>query len=163
MKVKVTHDYVLIRESINPFIKVTTESGLYLPDGLVNSQETGDIEQLDKVIGFGIVAAVGGDCHYLQEGDGIFYDRRSLRPVPMNETLWQFSERNTVAYVDKAELHAQFEQFAKEELIRIERAEKAYNQRIEEEETRKAKAQREYDKKLSAGEIKPTPFQIKIK
>lgn len=162
MKAKTTHDYLLIRESINPFLKRTTESGLYLPDGLADSKETGDIEQLDKVIGFAIVAAVGDECRFVKEGDGIFYDRRSLRPVPMDETLWQMSERNTVAYVDKDELHTQFEQFAKEELVRIQREEAAYEKRMAEETQRKAKEKIEYDKKVASGEVAPSTFAFKI-
>lgn len=100
MNVKALYDYVLFKESQNPFLRKKTKSGIFIPDGFADSQETGALEQMDQLIGFGIVEVAGAQCQFLKAGDGIFYDRRSIRPVPMTETLWQFSERNVVAYVE---------------------------------------------------------------
>jgi co-chaperonin GroES (HSP10) len=101
MNVKALYDYVLFKEAENPFLKKKTDSGIFIPEGLAESKETGGIEALDRLIGFAIVEVAGAECKYLKPGDGIFYDRRSIRPVPMTDTLWQFSERNVVAYVEK--------------------------------------------------------------
>jgi len=163
MKLKVTHDYLLIRECENPFIKKTTDSGLFIPEGFAQTQETGDIEKLDKIVGFAVVAAVGDECRWIKEGDGVYYDRRSIRPVPGEEVLFQFNERNIISYVEKEELHAQFAVFAEQEAKLEELQKQRYEKRAAEEEQRKAKLREDYDKAIANGTHKAAPFLIKIK
>jgi hypothetical protein len=99
MKVIAVHEYLLFKEAVNPFLKLKTDSGIILMPGLADSKETGNIEELDQLVGFGLVEAVGDQCKYVRVGDGIFYDRRSIRAVPLKETLWQYQERNVIAVV----------------------------------------------------------------
>lgn len=99
MQVVAVHEYLLFKEAENPFLKLKTDSGIILMPGIADSKETGDIEQLDQLIGFGLVEVVGDECKYVKPGDGIFYDRRSVRAVPLKETLWQYQERNIIAFV----------------------------------------------------------------
>lgn len=99
MKVIAVHEYLLFKEAINPFLKLKTDSGIILMPGLADSKETGQIEELDQLIGFGLVEAVGDQCKYVKVGDGIFYDRRSVRAVPLKDVLWQYQERNIIALV----------------------------------------------------------------
>lgn len=153
MKVKATHDYILVRESVNPFLKKTTASGLYTGIGFSESQETGDIEALDKRIGFAIVTSTGPTCSCVKEGDGIFYDRLSLRPIPIDNPVWQTSERNIVGYVEKEELHASFAEYEREAEA-IERREKAVR---EEREKQRAENVAETLRKLESGEISSKP------
>lgn len=117
MKVKAMYDQVLFRESINPFVKKKTESGLFIPAGVSFTDETGDMERMDKIIGFGIVVEAGSECKYVKTGDAIFYDRRSIRAVPAGEVLWNMSERGMVGYVDGNDpsLVSAFEASAQEE------------------------------------------------
>lgn len=99
MRVRALYDQVLFKEETNPFVKLKTESGLFIPEGISFTNETGDMEKMDKIIGFGIVVEAGGECKYLKAGDAIFYDRRSIRAVPAGEVLWNMSERGMVGYV----------------------------------------------------------------
>lgn len=101
MEVTVVHEYLLFKEAENPFLKLKTDSGIILMPGLADSKETGNIEALDQLIGFGLVEVVGDECKYVKPGDGIFYDRRSIRAVPLKDTLWQYQERNIIAIVPK--------------------------------------------------------------
>ena len=116
MKISVGYDYVLLRAAENPYIRKTTASGIFIPDkGMAFSQETGDIETLDKMIGFGIVTNAGPECKYLSEGDGVFYDTRSVRPIPNIDVRRHTNERNILSYVKKDELHEAFEDYRKDE------------------------------------------------
>jgi len=117
MKVNAMYDQVIFRESLNPFVKRKTNSGLYIPAGVSFTDETGDMETMDKIVGFGIVAEVGSETRYVKPGDAIFYDRRSVRAVPAGEVLWNMSERGMVAYVkaDDPDLQAAFARYAEEE------------------------------------------------
>ena len=80
MKVNAMYEQVLFREEVNPFIKKKYDSGLLIPVGMSFTEETGDMEKMDQLIGFGIVVAAGPDCKYVEVGDAIFYDRRSIPP-----------------------------------------------------------------------------------
>ncbi len=99
MEIKMTKDLILFTEEENPFVKRKTESGLFLPSGLTETNETGQVEQMTQIVGFGIVKVVGPGCMNVQVGDGIFYDRRSLRPVPFKEAYWQINEGGIMGYV----------------------------------------------------------------
>ena len=99
MTVIAVEQYLLFKEMENPFLKLKTQSGIILAPGFSDSKETGNIEALDQIIGFGIVEVAGPKCEVVKVGDGIFYDRRSIRAVPLQETLWQYNERNIIALV----------------------------------------------------------------
>lgn len=100
MELKLMNDYVLIRDEENPFQKLKTESGLILPSGLIESNETGEVEQMNRIIGFGVIIEVGDKTKYLKKGDGVYYDRRSVRPIPFNGTnSWHINEGNIMAFV----------------------------------------------------------------
>jgi hypothetical protein len=99
MELKLIKDMIAIKEVENPFLKRRTESGIILLNGISPSQETGDMEILDKIIGFGIIEIVGPDCKLVKVGDGVYYDRRNPQPVPFNDPVWVFSESNIRGYV----------------------------------------------------------------
>lgn len=163
MNVKALYDYVLFKESENPFLRKVTKSGIFISDGFADSNETGNLEKLDQVIGFGVVEVAGTQCQFVKPGDGIFYDRRSIRPVPMSETLWQFSERNIVAYVEgDDEFYTEAIANSLEEAKQIQ---ESYRQKaIEEDNALRAKNKLREDR-INSGEIKETPLSpiIKIK
>lgn len=105
MTVHALYAQVIFREEENPFIKRKAESGLYIPEGMSFTNETGDMEKMDKIIGFGVVEQAGEDCKYVKKGDGIFYDRRSVRAVPCGEVLWNMPEVGMVGYIKADELN----------------------------------------------------------
>ena len=100
MELQLTTDTIAIKElDFNPFKKKVTESGILLIDGIAQSEETGQVEMLNQIIGFGIVTLVGPDCKRVKVGDGVYYDRRVPMPIPFNETVWIFNEGNVRAFV----------------------------------------------------------------
>lgn len=99
MEIKLLKDNVLMREEENPFQEIKRQSGLIVMSGLAQSEETGDMQMMSKAIGFAVITNVGPDCKYLKAGDGVYYDRRSIRPVPFHTVYWQINEANIMAYV----------------------------------------------------------------
>lgn len=99
MELKLTKTHITVRMEDNPFEKRKTDSGIILISGGADSQETGQYEQLTKIIGFGIVTNAGPDCKYVKEGDGVFFDTRSIRPLPFKEVQWQLTEDIIMGYV----------------------------------------------------------------
>lgn len=153
MNVKALYDYVLFKESQNPFLRKKTKSGIFIPEGVALTNETGGLEALDQVIGFGVVEVVGADCKFLKPGDGMFYDRRSIRPVPMSETLWQFSERNVVAYVDGDDEF--YTEAISNSLAEAEEIRALYKKKAHDEDVARINKAAERQARIDSGEHKP--------
>ena len=58
----------------NPYVEMTSKEGLILTDDQFNSQDSGEVEKLDLMIGCAEVVEVGPDCKYLKPGDDVFYN-----------------------------------------------------------------------------------------
>jgi len=103
MKLKLTKDYVAFREEENIFRIKKTESGIItnLEDVAFESQDSGNMEKLDRIIGLGIVTHIGPDVKYVNVGDAVYYDRRSIRALPFGEEpVWHINEANLLGYVE---------------------------------------------------------------
>jgi len=83
----------------NPTKKFKNESGIILIQGQ-KSEETGNFEDANLLIGFGIVTVVGPDVKTIKKGDGIFYLKHSIAPVPCGEETWTIAEQNVQSYVE---------------------------------------------------------------
>ena len=59
----------------NPYVEMTSKEGLILTDDQFNSQDSGEVEKLDLMIGC-------PDCKYLKPGDDVFYNTMTVKPVP---------------------------------------------------------------------------------
>jgi hypothetical protein len=99
MQLQLTKDTFAFKVVENPFKKVVTESGIFLVSGVADSDETGAMEQLEQRIMFGIVTITGPDCKVVAVGDGIYFDKHSIQPVPYNEPVWLLHEGSIRAYV----------------------------------------------------------------
>lgn len=101
-EIKPLYDNVLVLPyAENPYANLKTESGFMLVDGEFESQDSGEKEKLDLFVGCGSVIEVGPTCKYLKVGDDIFFDTRSMRPVPfMRQGFLQGSERNVIAMMN---------------------------------------------------------------
>jgi co-chaperonin GroES (HSP10) len=120
LNAKTVFDQVMFKIVPNPTIQLKTKSGIITNSGLHQSQETGKFEDSDNMIGFGIVTTTGPDCKAVKPGDALLFYRGSIRPVPIGEEIWQVSERNVMAYVDKDDptLALAFEDYAKQTAVR---------------------------------------------
>lgn len=103
MKLQLIKDLIAIKEVENPFVNMRTDSGIILlpgSSGLANSQETGELEVMTKIIGFGLVTITGPECKTVKVGDGIYYDRRSPQPVPFKDGCWVINEASIRGWVE---------------------------------------------------------------
>lgn len=96
-------NYVLI-EGIaeNPFVKKVTDSGIILPNGLAHREGdgSGDYDAMEQVIRIGKVLEVGPEVKSLAIDDFVYFDVRSVRPVPFGKLgALHINENNILAYV----------------------------------------------------------------
>lgn len=155
MKIKVGYDYVLIRISENPFLRKATASGIILASNSAFSNETGDIEKLDEAIGFGIVESAGPDCKFVTEGCGVFFNKRTLTPVPTQIPLWHTSERTILSYYSKEELEEAFEVYKVEQAAYEKKLQEGMTRLQEETLQRKERDRKEREEGILNGTIKP--------
>lgn len=66
----------------NPYIQKQTASGFKIDDNSFDSQDSGETEKLDMLIGCAEVIEVGPGCKYLKPGDDVFFNTVTVRPVP---------------------------------------------------------------------------------
>lgn len=104
MKLKTTGSNFLFEEIENPFLKKVTDSGLEVGSGAIFSEDSGEVEFADKIIGTGIVVEVGPDCKQLNIGDLVYYDRRGPRPIINDKIYWCTNEFNVFSYIEKNDL-----------------------------------------------------------
>lgn len=102
-EIKPLTNYIFVRGvADNPYLAKTTESGLILPKGIAHEQADGSgrIQQMEEIIRFGIVEEVGDEVKTLKVGDGVYFDVRSVRPIPIGTLgVLHLNENNVLAYV----------------------------------------------------------------
>ena len=81
--VQANHSNVVIKVIDNKYRKTVTDSGIILPGNTYKSEETGNIEaDLELIIALAEEVNVGPECRYVKEGDEVYIDTRSVRPIP---------------------------------------------------------------------------------
>ena len=67
----------------NPYVRVMTESGIYLDtSGGFDNPDSGTRDTLQEVIKCAKIIEVGPDCKRVQKGDDVYYDSRTVYPLP---------------------------------------------------------------------------------
>lgn len=103
-------NYVLIKEvDDEPLLVNKTTSGILLTTGglTFNDQTEGHsaIEKNEKVIRVGKIIDVGDECKAIKLGDLVYFDSRSVRPIPASTAeegtlnIVQTNEANIIAYI----------------------------------------------------------------
>ena len=101
MNLKSIGSNFIFKEIENPFLNKKTDSGLDISGGTVFSQDSGELELSNKIIGTGIVLETGPDCRQIKVGDLVYYDRRGPRPIVNDEIYWCTNELNVFSYIEK--------------------------------------------------------------
>ena len=69
------YNNVILRPySENPYVSMQSKDGLLLTDDQFDSQDSGETEKRDLLIGCAQVIEIGPECKYLQVGDDVFYN-----------------------------------------------------------------------------------------
>lgn len=87
LEIKPLYEGVLIKPlAQNPFQKMKREGNLIVDTGGLTpeykSRETGEWEEEESFIHYGVVQEVGPTCKYLKEGDVVMWRKPSETPVP---------------------------------------------------------------------------------
>lgn len=67
----------------NPYKKIASTSGIIVDyNGEFNNPDTGEKDKLQTFVGCAKVIEMGPECKYVIAGDDVFYDTRTVYPVP---------------------------------------------------------------------------------
>lgn len=66
----------------NPYRKVVEGNLIVDYDGGFFNPDTGNMEKMDTFVGCAEVIEAGPECQYLKSGDDVYYDTRTVHPVP---------------------------------------------------------------------------------
>lgn len=84
----------------NPYIQHVTKSGFIINDAVFDNPDTGERDMLVQEIVCGKVIEAGPDCKYVKTGDDIFYNSRTVKPIPYNRLGYMLcNEQGVLAIV----------------------------------------------------------------
>lgn len=84
----------------NPYVQHVSETGLKLTNGQFDNPDSGQIDEKDLYIQCAEVVEVGPGVKYVEVGDDVLYDVRTIRPVPfMGQGFLIVAEQNLVATI----------------------------------------------------------------
>ena len=66
----------------NPYKKVIEGNIIVDWDGRFLNPDTGEMDKLNTFVGCAKVIEAGPECKYLRSGDDVYYDTRTVHPVP---------------------------------------------------------------------------------
>ena len=66
----------------NPYADQVTASGLKLGSGEFTNPDSGEDDTLDTFVGCAKIIETGPEVKYLKVGDDVYYDTRTVYPVP---------------------------------------------------------------------------------
>lgn len=103
------YNNVILRPySENPYVEMQSEDGLLLTDDQFDSQDSGETEKRDLLIGCGQVIEIGPECKYLQIGDDVFYNTVTVRPVPFQRQGFLLCSEQSILAVMNDDLTGRF-------------------------------------------------------
>lgn len=75
---------ILLPYPTNPYKKLVSQGGLFIADykGQFLNPDSGENDNLKELVACAKVIEVGPDCKFLKSGDDVFYDTRTVYPVP---------------------------------------------------------------------------------
>lgn len=100
--VKAAFNNLIVKAIDNKYRKDRSDSGLILNTGLAFTQETGQIEAaLEERILLATVINAGPDCKFYKDGDEIYLDKNTLRPIPFQgKEYWLLNEISVMCKVE---------------------------------------------------------------
>lgn len=81
----------------NPYRKIITKTGILTSwDGEFKNPDSGEMDKLDTFVGCAKVIEIGPDCRLGKVGDDLFYDTRSVYPIPFMSLGYQLTSEPQV-------------------------------------------------------------------
>jgi hypothetical protein len=80
---------ILLPYPENPYRKLASKGGIIVEyNGSFNNPDSGEKDTLKTFVGCAKVIEIGPECHYLTNDDDVFYDTRTVYPVPFLSLGW---------------------------------------------------------------------------
>jgi len=92
----------------NPYRKVMEGNIIVDWDGEFNNPDTGEKDKQEVFVGCAEVIEVGPEVKYLKPGDDIYYDTRTVYPVPFMSLGYKLTQENQVLCVLNEKLKERF-------------------------------------------------------
>lgn len=106
LEIMPTNGYILVRlYDKNPYEQIKlTESGIIIPayDGMVKSQETGEMEKEQLAVRYAEVMEIGPEVKYVQPGDDIIFKNFTQMPAPfLGQDFWIVGQNNVFVVINE--------------------------------------------------------------
>ena len=93
---------------VNPYRKVVEGSLIVDYTGAFKNPDTGEDDKLQELVGCAKVIEVGPECKYLKPGDDVYYDTRTVYPVPFMSMGYRLTSEPQILCVLNEKLKERF-------------------------------------------------------
>lgn len=93
---------VLMPYPSNPYVKIMTDSGIFIePNKNYFNPDTGEIDEAKELVSCAKIIEVGPDVKHVCIGDDVYYDSRTVYPLPFMNLGYQVtSEPQIIAIIN---------------------------------------------------------------
>jgi len=92
----------------NPYKKEVQGKIIIGYEGNFNNPDSGEKDTLDVFVGCASIIEVGPECKYLQKGDDVFYDTRTVYPLPFMQQGYRVTVEPSIIAVINEGLKTRF-------------------------------------------------------
>ena len=93
---------------VNPYRKVVEGSLIVDYTGAFKNPDSGEDDKLQELVGCAKVIEVGPECKYLKPGDDVYYDTRTVYPVPFMSMGYRLTSEPQILCVLNEKLKERF-------------------------------------------------------
>ena len=93
---------------VNPYRKVVEGSLIVDYTGAFKNPDSGEDDKLQELVGCAKIIEVGPECKYLKPGDDVYYDTRTVYPVPFMSMGYRLTSEPQILCVLNEKLKERF-------------------------------------------------------
>ena len=93
---------------VNPYRKVVEGSLIVDYTGAFKNPDSGEEDKLQELVGCAKIIEVGPECKYLKPGDDVYYDTRTVYPVPFMSMGYRLTSEPQILCVLNEKLKERF-------------------------------------------------------
>lgn len=93
---------------VNPYRKVVEGSLIVDYTGAFKNPDSGEDDKLQELVGCAKIIEVGPECKYLKPGDDVYYDTRTVYPVPFMSMGYKLTSEPQILCVLNEKLKERF-------------------------------------------------------
>ena len=93
---------------VNPYRKVVEGSLIVEYTGAFKNPDSGEDDKLQELVGCAKIIEVGPECKYLKPGDDVYYDTRTVYPVPFMSMGYRLTSEPQILCVLNEKLKERF-------------------------------------------------------